>query len=83
MLEKGKQDLQNFIDNQKDSIKLRVRKQAIKNTKKTLSLHEKSIKSLSDEEYETLLADEENKIWQKYKTNTIAGLAALIGISWF
>lgn len=83
MMEKGKQDLQNFIDNQKDSIKLRVRKQAIKNTKKTLILHEKSIKSLSDEEYEILLADEENKIWQKYKTNTIAGLAAFIGISWF
>lgn len=83
MLEKGKQDLQNFIDNQKDSIKLRVRKQAIKNTKKTLIFHEKSIKSLSDEEYEILLADEENKIWQKYKTNTIAGLAAFIGISWF
>ena len=83
MMEKGKQDLQNFIDNQKDSLKLKVREKAISRAKSALILSGKKAEEILDEDWEHLVADEESKIWQQYKTGGIAAFAALLGIAWF
>lgn len=76
-------ELQNFIDKQKGSLKIKVRKQAISRAKSALILNGKKAEDVSDEDWEHLVADEENKIWQQYKTGGIAALAALFGIAWF
>ena len=76
-------ELQNFIDKQKGSLKIKVRKQAISRAKSALILNGKNAEDVSDEDWEHLVADEENKIWQQYKTGGIAALAALFGIAWF
>ena len=76
-------ELQNFIDKQKGSLKIKVRKQAISRAKSALILNSKKAEDVSDEDWEHLVADEENKIWQQYKTGGIAALAALFGIAWF
>lgn len=76
-------ELQTFIDKQKDSLKLKVRKQAISRAKSSLILNGKKAEDISDEDWEHLVADEESKIWQQYKTGGIAAVAALLGIAWF
>ena len=43
----------------------------------------RGLKDISDEDWEHLVADEESKIWQQYKTGGIAALAAILGIAWF
>ena len=43
----------------------------------------KKAEDISDEDWEHLVADEESKIWQQYKTGGIAALAAILGIAWF
>ena len=76
-------ELQTFIDKQKDSLKLKVRKKAISRAKSSLILNGKKAEDISDEDWEHLVADEESKIWQQYKTGGIAAVAALLGIAWF
>ena len=76
-------ELQAFIDKQKDSQKLKVRKKAISRAKSSLILNGKKAEDISDEDWEHLVADEESKIWQQYKTGGIADLAAILGIAWF
>ena len=76
-------ELQTFIDKQKDSLKLKVRKKAISRAKSALILNGKKAEDISDEDWEHLVADEESKIWQQYKTGGIAAVAALLGIAWF
>lgn len=76
-------ELQSFIDKQKDSMKLKVRKKAISRAKSALILNGKKVEDISDDDWEHLVADEENKIWQQYKTGGIAAIAALLGIAWF
>ena len=43
----------------------------------------KKAEDISDEDWEHLVADEEIKIWERYKTGGLAAIAALIGITWF
>ena len=76
-------ELQSFIDKQKDSMKLKVRKKAISRAKSALILNGKKVEDISEEDWIHLVADEENKIWQQYKTGGIAAIAALLGIAWF
>tara|TARA_B100001029_G_C15001461_1_gene418330 strand:+ start:363 stop:611 length:249 start_codon:yes stop_codon:yes gene_type:complete len=76
-------ELQSFIDKQKDSMKLKVRKKAISRAKSALILNGKKVEDISEEDWVHLVADEENKIWQQYKTGGIAAIAALLGIAWF
>ena len=76
-------ELQSFIDKQKDSLKLKVRKKAISRAKSALILNGKKVEDISEEDWVHLVADEENKIWQQYKTGGIAAIAALLGIAWF
>ncbi len=76
-------ELQDFIDNQKDSVKKKVREKAISRTESNLIYNGRSIEEISDEDLEHLIADEEDKIWQTMKTSGIAAFAAMLGIAWF
>ena len=76
-------ELQDFIDNQKDSVKKKVREKAISRTESNLIYNGRSIDEISDEDLEHLIADEEDKIWQTMKTSGIAAVAAIFGIAWF
>ena len=76
-------ELQNFIGKQKDSLKLKVRKKAIDRAKKSIILNGLNAEDISEEDLEHLISEEENNIWQQYKTGGIAALAAFIGIAWF
>ncbi len=76
-------ELQDFIDNQKDSVKKKVREKAISRTESNLIYNGRSIDEISDEDLEHLIADEEDKIWQTMKTSGIAAIAAMFGIAWF
>ena len=76
-------ELQVFIDNQKDSVKKKVREKAISRTESNLIYNGRSIDEISDEDLEHLIADEEDKIWQTMKTSGIAAIAAMFGIAWF
>ena len=58
-------ELQDFIDNQKDSVKKKVREKAISRTESNLIYNGRSIDEISDEDLEHLIADEEDKIWQR------------------
>ena len=70
-------ELQNFIDKQKGSLKIKVRN---KNKQSQICSYSEwqKVEDVSDEDWEHLVADEENKIWQQYKTGGIAALAALL-----
>ena len=76
-------ELQDFIDNQKDSVKKKVREKAISRTESNLIYNGRSIEEISDEDLEHLIADEEDKIWQTMKTSGIAAFAGMLGIAWF
>ena len=54
-------ELQNFIDKQKGSLKIKVRKQAISRAKSALILNGKKAEDISDEDWEHLVADEKIK----------------------
>ena len=76
-------ELQSYIDKQKGSLKQKVRNQAINSAKSNLIYSGKKAEDISDEDWEHLVADEEIKIWERYKTGGLAAIAALIGITWF
>ena len=76
-------ELQSFIDKQKDSLKLKVRKKAIKKAKKSIILNGLNVEDITDEDLEHLISEEESNIWQQYKTGGIAALAAFVGWEWF
>jgi|TARA_B100001093_G_C26811041_1_gene1007590 hypothetical protein len=76
-------ELQDFIDNQKESVKKKVREKAISRTESNLIYNGRSVDEISDEDLEHLIADEEDKIWQTMKTSGIAAVAAIFGIAWF
>ena len=49
-------ELQNFIDKQKDSLKLKVRKKAIEKAKKSIILNGLNVEDISDEDLEHLIS---------------------------
>ena len=60
-------NLEKFVEKQLPTLKIRVRKQAIKNIKKELIFRNKTLKDISDSDIEFLLAEEEEKIWRRFK----------------
>jgi len=60
-----------------------VREKAIERVKKELKLRQKDISDFSDDEMESLLAEEEREVEKKYKFNSLYALLAIMGINYF
>ncbi|WP_201353434.1 hypothetical protein [Hydrogenimonas urashimensis] len=67
----------------KEKFYLRLREKAIMRTRARLVENRVDIDTLSDEELEIIIADEEDKLVGEYKTKGLVALLALLGISWF
>ena len=76
-------NLEKFIEKQLPIVKTRVRKQAIKNIKKELIFRDKTLKDISDSDLEFLLAEEEEKIWKRFKKGGVFAIALASGVAWF
>jgi hypothetical protein len=61
----------------------RLRDKAILRTRARLIESGVDIESLSDEELEVIIADEEDKLVGEYKSRGLIALLAMLGISWF
>ena len=61
----------------------RLRERAILRTRARLVESGVDIDTLSDEELEVIIADEEDKLIGEYKSRGLIALLALLGISWF
>lgn len=67
----------------KEKFYLRLREKAIMRTRARLVESRVDIDTLTDEELEIIIADEEDKLVGEYKTKGLIALLALLGISWF
>jgi hypothetical protein len=66
----------------KEKIYLKLREKALLRTRARLVENRVDIDSLSDEELEIIIADEEDKLIGEYKSRGLIALLALLGISW-
>ena len=60
-----------------------VREKAIERVKKELKLRQKDMSDFTDDEMETLLAEEEREVEKKYKFNSLYAMLAILGINVF
>jgi len=67
----------------KEKFYLRLREKAIMRTRARLVESRVDIDTLTDDELEIIIADEEDKLVAEYKTKGLIALLALLGISWF
>lgn len=67
----------------KESIKLKVRKNAILATKARLIENHKTFDNYTDEELEILILDEERKILDDLKTKSLVVALAALGLNFF
>jgi hypothetical protein len=67
----------------REKIRLKIRQRAIDNAKVTIILANRDINTLSEDDLETIVADEERKIIDKMKSMTFFGILAFLGISLF
>ena len=72
--------IEDFISNQETKVRQKVRNRAIKNAETSLILPNRKVNDLTPEEWEHLVAEEENLVWEKYKKG---GLATLLAIAFF
>ena len=61
----------------------RLREKALSRTHARLVISGVDIDTLSDDDLEIIIRDEENKLVDEYKSKGIIALLALLGISWF
>jgi len=61
----------------------RLREKALLRTRARLVESGVDIGTLSDEDLEVIIADEEDRLIGEYKSKGIIALLALLGISWF
>ena len=73
----------NKIDEIKDDLYKKLREKAMLRAKARLAENGIDINSLSKDELEVIIKDEEDKIMDDLKSKSILGLAALLGISLF
>lgn len=64
----------------KDKINFKIRKKAILSTKAKLAQENKTFEDYNDEELEIIIAHEENKITDSFKSNAITGVLVLLGL---
>jgi hypothetical protein len=60
-----------------------VREKAIERVKKELKLRQKDMSDFTDDEMESLLAEEEREVEKKYKFNSLYAMLAILGINVF
>ena len=60
-----------------------VREKAIERVKKELKLRQKDMSDFTDDEMESLLAEEETEVEKKYKFNSLYAMLAILGINVF
>ena len=60
-----------------------VREKAIERVKKELKLRQKDMSDFTDDEMESLLAEEERQQDKKYKFNSLYAMLAILGINVF
>ena len=60
-----------------------VREKAIERVKKELKLRQKDMSDFTDDEMESLLAEEEKEVEKKYKFNSLYAMLAILGINVF
>jgi hypothetical protein len=82
MTSKKSKPIMQTLDNLKEKVNLKMREKAILHLKKELAMRHKTFDDYSDEEIEIMLSSEIDKIKGTWKTRSIYGLAALLGISW-
>jgi hypothetical protein len=70
-------DIQNFIESKTNKVKQRVRNKAIKKAENNLIRNTRSQTDLTPEEWESLVCEEEDLIWNNYKKGSITTLIAL------
>ena len=73
----------NKIDEIKDDLYKKLREKAMLRTKARLAENGIDINTLSKDDLEVIIKDEEDKIMDDLKSKSILGLAALLGISLF
>ena len=61
----------------------KVREKALLRTRARLIESGVDIRTLSDEDLEVIIADEEDKLIGEYKTKGLLALLAMLGLSWF
>ncbi len=61
----------------------RLREKALLRTRARLIENGVDINTLSDEDLEVIIADEEDKLIGEYKTKGLLALLAMLGLSWF
>lgn len=66
-----------------DKAAISIREKAIKRAKTRIALHGREVSDYSEEQLETIVKEEEDKIISDYKKMSIFGLLALIGIGGF
>jgi len=71
----------NQAEELKEKVNKVIRDKALLRAKARLAQHGIDIDTLTRDELEVLIKDEEDKIWDDYKSKSILGLAALLGIS--
>ena len=69
-------------DRTREKFYLKLREKALIRTRARLVENRVDIDSLSDEELEVIIADEEDKLIGEYKSKGLLALLALLGISW-
>jgi len=67
----------------KEKVVLKLREKALLRTRARLIESGVEISRLSDEELEVIIADEEDKLLDEYKSRGILALLALLGLSLF
>ncbi|WP_456451077.1 hypothetical protein, partial [Hydrogenimonas sp.] len=74
--------IKNLPERTKEKFYLKLREKALLRTRARLVESRVDIDSLTDEELEIIIADEEDKLIGEYKSRGLIALLALLGISW-
>jgi hypothetical protein len=70
-------DIENFIESKTHKIKQRVRDKAIKKAENNLIRNGRPQTDLTPEEWESLVCEEEDLIWNNYKKGSITSIIAM------
>ena len=70
-------NLENFIESKTNKVKQRVRNKAIKKAENNLIRNGRFQTDLTPEEWESLVYEEEDLIWNNYKKGSITTIIAL------
>ncbi len=76
-------NIKNFLSNQSDKVKQRIRDKAVTNANKTLRRQGKLLSEISPEIYEGMVAEEEEAVIKNYMKLGGAGMIFFGFMPWF